>query len=108
MADDVVKARADVELPALAPAAHLPSSLPSDGRALFERHAHLICQRLERLSQWSTLPERDAEELRSWALSKLIENDYRILASWKGLSSFPTFLAVVLVDLLRHYRTRIR
>jgi hypothetical protein len=34
-------------------------------------------------------------------LLKFVENDYRILGCWEGRSSFPTFLAVVLVNLLR-------
>jgi RNA polymerase sigma factor (sigma-70 family) len=80
---------------------------PSHGRMLLEQHFHLICQRLERLSRFSGLPEHEAEELRSWALYKLVENDYRILASWEGRSSFPTFLAIVLVNLMRDYRTHV-
>jgi RNA polymerase sigma factor (sigma-70 family) len=80
---------------------------PSHGRVLLEQHFHLICQRLERLGRFSRLPEHEAEELRSWALFKLVENDYRILASWEGRSSFSTFLNVVLVNLMRDYRTHV-
>jgi RNA polymerase sigma factor (sigma-70 family) len=40
-------------------------------------------------------------------LFKLVENDYRILASWEGRSSFSTFLTVVLVNLTRDYRIRV-
>lgn len=80
---------------------------PSRGRVLLEQHFHLICQRLERLSRFSGLPEHEVEELRSWALFKLVENDYHILASWEGRSSFSTFLAVVLVNLMRDYRTHV-
>jgi RNA polymerase sigma factor (sigma-70 family) len=80
---------------------------PSHGRVLLERHFRLICQRLERLSRFSGLPEHEAEDLRSWALFKLVENDYRILASWEGRSSFSTFLNVVLVNLMRDYRIHV-
>jgi RNA polymerase sigma factor (sigma-70 family) len=85
----------------------LPDTPPSRGRALLEQHFPLIRQRLDRLSRRSGLPEHEAEELRSWALFKLVENDYRILASWEGRSSFPTFLTVVLVNLMRDYRIHV-
>jgi RNA polymerase sigma factor (sigma-70 family) len=85
----------------------LPAAPPSRGRALLEEHFRLIRERLDHLSRRSGLPEHEAEELRSWALFKLIENDYRILASWEGRSSFSTFLTVVLVNLVRDYRNHI-
>jgi RNA polymerase sigma factor (sigma-70 family) len=40
-------------------------------------------------------------------LFKLVEDDSRVLASWEGRSSFPTFLTVVLVNLMRDYRIHI-
>lgn len=79
----------------------------SPGRALLEAQYPLIQKQLLRLSRRSGLPEHEAEELRSWALLRLIEDDYRVLASWEGRSSFPTFLTVVLVNLMRDYRSRI-
>ncbi|HKH44727.1 MAG TPA: sigma-70 family RNA polymerase sigma factor [Thermoanaerobaculia bacterium] len=86
-----------------------PSSadLTSRGRALLEIQYHLIQKKLLHLSRRSGLPEHEAEEFRSWALFKLVEDDSRVLASWEGRSSFPTFLTVVLVNLLRDYRTHI-
>ncbi len=80
---------------------------PSHGRLLLEQHFHLILQKLERLGRFSGLPEHEAEELRSWTLFKLVENDYHVLASWEGRSSFSTFLSVVLVNLMRDYRTHV-
>jgi RNA polymerase sigma factor (sigma-70 family) len=77
------------------------------GRRLLETHLDLIQRKLHHLSRYSGLPEIEAEELRSWALFKLVDNDYRILGSWEGRSSFPTFLTVVLVNLLRDYRIHI-
>ena len=50
------------------------------------------------------MPAAEAEEFRAWALFKLVDDDYRILGRWKGRSSFPTFLSVVLLNLLRDYR----
>lgn len=76
----------------------------SRGRALLETHLDLIQRSLRRLSWHSGLPGSEAEEFRAWALFKLVDDDYRILGSWKGRSSFPTFLSVVLVNLLRDYR----
>ena len=86
-----------------------PSSadLTSRGRALLEIQYHLIQKKLLHLSRRSGLPEHEAEEFRSWALFKLVEDDSRVLASWEGRSTFPTFLTVVLVNLLRDYRTHI-
>ena len=86
-----------------------PSSadLVSPGRALLEVQYHLIQKTLHYLSRRSGLPEHEAEEFHSWALLKLVEDDSRVLASWEGRSSFPTFLTVVLVNLMRDYRNRI-
>jgi RNA polymerase sigma factor (sigma-70 family) len=79
----------------------------SRGRDLLEAQYHLIQKKLHHLSRRSGLPEHEAEEFRSWALFKLVEDDSRILASWEGRSAFPTFLTVVLVNLMRDYRTHI-
>lgn len=77
------------------------------GRALLETHLELIQRKLHRLSRRSGLPACDAEELRSWALLKLVADDYRILGKWEGRSSFSTYLTVVLVNLMRDYRIHV-
>lgn len=77
------------------------------GRVLLETHYLLIQGKLQHLSRRSGLPEHEAEEFRSWALFKLVEDDSRVLARWEGRSSFPTFLTVVLVNLMRDYRIHI-
>ncbi len=79
----------------------------SRGRALLEAHFDLIQRKLRHLSWRSGLPDSEAEELRSWALLKLVDNDYRILGRWEGRSSFSTFLTVVLVNLMRDYRIHV-
>ncbi len=107
MADELVEVPADFEALAGTPRVHLPNDPPSQGRELLEQHLHVIRQRIEHLSRSSGLPEHEAEELCSWALFKLVEKDYRILGSWKGLSSFSTFLTVVLVNLMRDYRIHV-
>ncbi|HEX5719048.1 MAG TPA: hypothetical protein VF179_22990 [Thermoanaerobaculia bacterium] len=58
------------------------------------------------MSRRSGLPEHEAEEFRSWALFKLVEDDSRVLASWEGRSAFPTFLTVVLGNLMQDYERR--
>jgi len=84
-----------------------PVDQVSRGRILLERHFGLIQQRLQSLGRRSGLPDYEADEFLSWALFKLVENDYRILAGWKGRSSFSTYLTVVLVNLMRDYRTKV-
>ncbi|HEX5714517.1 MAG TPA: sigma-70 family RNA polymerase sigma factor [Thermoanaerobaculia bacterium] len=107
MVGELVEVSTDREtLPCPRPAS-LPGAPPSYGRALLEQHFQLIRQRLDRLSRFSGLPEHEAEELCSWALFKLVENDYRVLASWEGRSSFSAFLTVVLVNLMRDYRNHV-
>src|SRR4029077_17894293 len=73
------------------------------GRALLEDHSDLIQRNLHLLSSQSGLPAHEAKELCSWAMSKLVEDDYGVLASWQRRSSFATYLSVVLVNLVRDY-----
>jgi RNA polymerase sigma factor (sigma-70 family) len=80
---------------------------PSRGRELLEEHIVLVRKRLGQISHSSGLPHQEAEEFRSWALFKLVEGDYRILASWEGRSSFATYLNVALSNLLRDYRIHV-
>jgi RNA polymerase sigma factor (sigma-70 family) len=102
MVADVISA-----LPSSPTRAKIPSGGAHRGRALLEDHFDLIQHRLRRLSRRSSLPEADAEDFRSWALLKLVEDDYRILASWQGRSSLSTYLTVVLVNLMRDYRIHV-
>ncbi|HEX4961419.1 MAG TPA: sigma-70 family RNA polymerase sigma factor [Thermoanaerobaculia bacterium] len=98
------------ELLGKAPLLQSPSPIAdpvSPGRVLLESHFDLICQKLQHLSRRSGLPEHETDELRSWALFKLVEDDYRILARWQGRSSFSTYLNVVLVNLIRDYRVHV-
>lgn len=74
------------------------------GRALLEEHFDLIQKKLGYLARRSGLPDHEAEELRSWALFRLVEDDYQVLARWEGRSSISTYLTVVLVKLMRDYR----
>lgn len=76
-------------------------------RALLENNFDLIQSKLRHLSRHSGLPAHEAEEFRSWALFKLVEDDYRVLASWQGRSTLPTYLTVVLVNLMKDYRIHV-
>ena len=67
----------------------------------------MIQRKLRHLSWRSGLSAFEAEEFPSWALLKLVDNDYRILGRWEGRSSFSTFLTVVLVNLMRDYRIHV-
>jgi RNA polymerase sigma factor (sigma-70 family) len=87
--------------------AHPTADPATRGRELLETHLDLIQRKLLHLSRRSGLPDIEAEEFRSWALFKLIDDDYRILGQWEGRSSFPTFLRVVLVNLMRDYRIHV-
>lgn len=46
----------------------------------------------------------EAEDFRSWALVRLLEDDCRILRRFRGRSSMRTYLAVVVTNLMRDYR----
>jgi RNA polymerase sigma factor (sigma-70 family) len=71
---------------------------------LLESNLPLIQRKLRYLSRSGGLPDSEVEEFLSWALLKLIDGDYRILGKWEGRSTFPTYLTVVLVNLMRDYR----
>lgn len=90
-----------------APSAPPRTDPATRGRALLETHFDLIQRKLHYLSWRSGLPDSEAEELRSWALFKLVDDDYRILGRWEGRSTFPTFLTVVLENLMRDYRIHV-
>jgi RNA polymerase sigma factor (sigma-70 family) len=103
-----MRKRTDGIAPApLLPGVNLQADPAARGRALLETHLTLIQCQLHRLSWRSGLPDHEAEEFRSWALFKLVEDHYRILGRWEGRSSFPTFLTVVLVNLMRDYRIHV-
>lgn len=74
------------------------------GLALLEGHRELIQRKLLHLTRRSGLSALETEEFRFWALLKLMDGNYRILGNWEGRSSFPTYLTIVLVSLMRDYR----
>jgi len=74
-------------------------------KALLENHYGLIQRKLQHLSRSSGLPHDEAEAFRSWALVRFVDDDYRLLVSWRGRSTLSTYLTVVLVSLMRDYLT---
>jgi RNA polymerase sigma factor (sigma-70 family) len=75
------------------------------GRALFEANLRLIEELLKWIGARNFRPE-DAEDFRSWACLKLIENDFAKLAQFEGRngSQLKTFLTACLVHLAQDYR----
>lgn len=58
------------------------------------------------LARRHALSRDAAEEFAAWANLRLIENDYAVLAKFRGESSLPTYLTVVLAMLFREYRVQ--
>jgi len=50
------------------------------------------------------MPREAADDFESWALLRLVENDYRILRLFRGESSLRTYLTVVIRTLHREFR----
>jgi RNA polymerase sigma factor (sigma-70 family) len=65
--------------------------------ALIERAVAFACRRYR-------LDASDAEELRSIVHLRLVENDYAILRSYEGRSSFATFISIVVQRMALDYR----
>jgi RNA polymerase sigma factor (sigma-70 family) len=72
--------------------------------ALFLAHLPVIERILAVLTRRHGLAGDDAEEFGAWAKMRLVENDYAILARFRGESAPATYLTVVLATLHREYR----
>jgi RNA polymerase sigma factor (sigma-70 family) len=72
--------------------------------ALFLAHLPVVERILGALARRHGMTGDDAEEFGAWAKMRLIENDYAILARFRGESSLATYMAVVLATLQREYR----
>ncbi len=64
-----------------------------------ERVAASVCRR-------HGLSSDDADDFTSWAKLKLVEDDYAVVAKFRGESSITTYLAVVIAMLFRDYRAQ--
>ncbi len=76
----------------------------SDLEAQFLTNLPTIDKILGLLARRHLLQPADAEEFASWAKMRLIEDNYAILAKFRGESSIATYLTVVLSMLYREYR----
>lgn len=77
-----------------------------DLEAQFLAHLPAAEKILSALARRHALSPDAAEEFAAWAKLKLIENDYAVLAKFRGESSLPTYLTVVLSMLFREYRVQ--
>jgi RNA polymerase sigma factor for flagellar operon FliA len=80
----------------------MPAQSPLE--ALFLAHLPVVERILGALARRHGMAGDDAEEFGAWAKMRLIENDYAILSRFRGESSLPTYLSVVLATLQREYR----
>src|SRR5918999_3660584 len=75
----------------------------ADAEAQFVQHLPYIERTVAALSRRYGLRGDDADDFASWAKMRLIENDYAVLGKFRGGSSLPTYLTVVLSMLGREY-----
>lgn len=77
-----------------------------DLEALFLANLPVAEKILSSLSRRHALSQDAAEEFAAWAKMRLIEDDYAILAKFRGEASLATYLTVVLSMLFREYRVQ--
>ena len=75
-----------------------------DLEALFLAHLPDVERILNALGRRHALGRDEADEFASWAKLRIIENDYAVLAKFRGESSLSTYLTVCLAMLFREYR----
>jgi RNA polymerase sigma factor (sigma-70 family) len=78
----------------------------ADLESLFLQHLPAAEKILAALARRHALSPDAAEEFAAWAKLQIIENDYAVLAKFRGESSVPTYLTVVFSMLLREYRVQ--
>lgn len=78
----------------------------TQGRKHFEAHYSLIEELVRFLSRRHRLSGDEREEFTSYAMLKLVENDYGRLRKYRGDSTFRTYLSVVLQRLFLDFRTQ--
>jgi RNA polymerase sigma factor (sigma-70 family) len=75
----------------------------ADAESLFLDNLPYIERILGALARRYGMRGDEADDFASWAKTRLIENDYAVLAKFRGESSFTTYLTVVLSMLAREY-----
>ena len=84
----------------------MTNSTKAQGRKLFEAHYSLVEELIRFLSRRNRLGTDEREDFTSYAMLKLVENDYARLRKYRGDSSFRTYLTVVSQRLFLDYRTQ--
>lgn len=74
--------------------------------ALFVSHLPVVEKILGAVCRRHGLSGDAADEFGGWAKLRLVENEYAVLAKFRGESSLPTYLTVVLSMLFREYRVQ--
>ena len=82
------------------------NSRKAHGRKLFEDHYSLVEELIRFLARRNRLGMDEREEFTSYAMFKLVVNDYARLRKYRGDSSFRTYLTVVMQRLFLDYRTQ--
>jgi RNA polymerase sigma factor for flagellar operon FliA len=75
----------------------------ADAESLFLHNLPYIERILGALARRYGMRGDEADDFASWAKTRLIENDYAVLAKFRGESSITTYLTVVLAMLGREY-----
>lgn len=78
--------------------------MATDGARLLEANLPDIQRITAQVCRRHGLLGDDADDFRSWALSRLVDADYAILRRFRGESSMTTYLVVVLNNLFRDFR----
>ena len=76
------------------------------GRKLFETRYLCVGEILGYIARRHRLASEDREDFASFAMFKLVENDYARIRKFRGESQFNTYLTVVLQRLFLDYRTQ--
>lgn len=83
----------------------MSNSTKAQGRKLFEAHYPLVEELIRFVSRRNRLGMDEREDFTSYAMLKLVENDYGRLRKYRGDSSFRTYLTVVMQRLFLDFRT---
>lgn len=76
----------------------------SEARAQLEGNLAQVEKVLDYVCRRRGIRGDEAEDFRSWVMVKLLEEDCRVLRSFRGQSSWKTYLTVVVVNFARDYR----
>jgi RNA polymerase sigma factor (sigma-70 family) len=83
-----------------------PSERQEQLELLFLQHLSTIERIVAAFCRSYSLRGDDADDFASMVKLRLVENDYAVLAKFRGESTLPTYLTVVIATLLREYRVK--